>query len=272
MCVGLLVFSTSKKIAWRVVGRSRSGSGGGTRVANTGSGTTTGSGGSGSGSVTGGAGGASSSDGAGDGTGATSAGTAAFGARRRRARVRLVVVRSMPASYGTRRVYSRRRHPRRVTSDAEESFVPAAPRAARGGGTARISVLLRDGNRRRGLQTPCDVGQGPVHLPEHVHDAAEGLGDGRALAPQCIELALERPVDPAKLTELAAQPLALLLSRLERTPQALALLDQRRNHMTELILAFGEPARRPLRVIDRLDLTHLAWCLLVESGGLRVRR
>ena len=111
-----------------------------------------------------------------------------------------------------------------------------------------------------------------MHLPEHVHNAAEGLGHRRALAPQGIELALEPAVDPAKLTELAAEPLALLLSRLERTPQAVALLDQRRNHMTELVLAFSKPARRPLCVVDRLDLTHLAWCLLVESTGLRVRR
>src|SRR5690348_17342378 len=101
MCVGLLVFSTSKKIAWRVVGRRRSGGGGGTRVANTGSGSTTGS--AGTVSVRAGTGGSRGASGA-DGAGATATGVVVFGARRRR-RVRLVVVRSMPASYGTRPVY-----------------------------------------------------------------------------------------------------------------------------------------------------------------------
>src|SRR6266850_3438949 len=97
MCAGLLVFSTSKKIAWRAVGLSRSGDGGGTRVAKTGSGATTDSENSGSGSTTGGGGGSGLWE-------TTSTGTTAFGAfvvRRRRDRP--VVVRSMPASYGTRR-------------------------------------------------------------------------------------------------------------------------------------------------------------------------
>src|SRR6266508_2256669 len=40
--------------------------------------------------------------------------------------------------------------------------------------------------------------------------------------------------------------------------------------MAELILAFREPAGSPLRVVDRLDLAHVAWCLLVGSAGLRV--
>ena len=105
-----------------------------------------------------------------------------------------------------------------------------------------------------------------------MYDAAEGLGHRRALASQCVELALEGPMDPAKLSELPAEPLALLFPRFERTTQAVALLDQRRNHVAELILAFSKPARRPLRVVDRLDVTHLAWCLLVGSAGLRVRR
>src|SRR5438093_761837 len=174
MCAGLLVFSTSKNIAWRVAGRRRSGPAGGTR-----------------------------------------------------------------------------------------------DRAA---GPARSLVLLRDGNRRRRLQAPRDIRQGPMHLPEHVHDAAEGLGHRRALASQCIELALEGTMDPAKLAELPAEPLALLVPRFERTTQAVALLDQRRNHMAELVLAFSQPPGSPLRVVDGLDLTHLAWRLLVVSAGLRVRR
>src|SRR5213593_3563431 len=80
MCAGLLVFSTSKNIAWR-----------------------------GAGSATG------------DDTGisglaaTTAAGTAAFAVRRRR--LRAVVVRSMPASYGTRR-----RPARRETGVAAESI------------------------------------------------------------------------------------------------------------------------------------------------------
>src|SRR5215467_11873476 len=109
-----------------------------------------------------------------------------------------------------------------------------------------------------------------MQLPEHVHDAAQGLSDRGALAPQRVELALKRAVDAAQLAELAAEPLALLLTRLERAPQAVALLDQRRNHMAELILAFSEPAGGPLRVVDGLDVTHLAWCLLVRGAWLRV--
>src|SRR6266403_5924201 len=79
-------------------------------------------------------------------------------------------------------------------------------------------------------------------------------------------------MDPAKLSELSAEPLALLFPRFERTTQAVALLDQRRDDMAELVLAFSQPAGGALRVVDGLDLTHLAWCLLVGSAGLRVRR
>jgi len=68
-----------------------------------------------------------------------------------------------------------------------------------------------------------------MHLPEHVHDAAEGLGHRRALATQRIELTLNHAVEPAKLAELAPEPLALLLARFERATQAVALLDQRRD-------------------------------------------
>jgi hypothetical protein len=110
-----------------------------------------------------------------------------------------------------------------------------------------------------------------MHLPEHVHDAAESFGYRRSLAPQRIELALKRTVDPAKLSELSAEPLALLFARFERATQPVALFDQRRNHMAELVLAFSEPAGRTLRIVDSLDLTHLGWCLLVGSAGLRVR-
>src|SRR4029434_256176 len=67
-----------------------------------------------------------------------------------------------------------------------------------------------------------------------------------------------------------AERLASLLSRLERAPQAIALVDQRWDHVTELILAFREPADSPLRVVERLDLTHLAWCHRVGIEGLRV--
>src|SRR5207245_9635771 len=87
-----------------------------------------------------------------------------------------------------------------------------------------------------------------------------------------VALAREGPTDPAKLSELPAEPLALLFPRFERTTQAVALLDQRRNHVAELVLAFRQPPGSPLRVVDGLDLTHLAWCLLVCSAGLRVRR
>src|SRR5436309_14494966 len=109
-----------------------------------------------------------------------------------------------------------------------------------------------------------------MHLPEHVHDAAERLGHRRALAPQGIELALERAVDAAELAELAAQPLALLLTPRERTTQAIALLDQRRNHLAELILAFSEPAGSQLRVVVGLDLPHRGWRLLVRLRGFGV--
>ena len=108
MCAGLLVFSTSKNIAWRVAGRRRSGPDGGTRAANTGSGVTRDSAGPGSGSATGDDTGIS-------GAATTAAGTAAFAVRRRR--LRAVVVRSMPASYGTRR-----RPARRETGVAAESI------------------------------------------------------------------------------------------------------------------------------------------------------
>src|SRR5438132_2145055 len=108
MCAGLLVFSTSKNIAWRVAGRRRSGPAGGTRAANTGSGVTRDSAGPGSGSATGDDTGIS-------GAATTAAGTAAFAVRRRR--LRAVVVRSMPASYGTRR-----RPARRETGVAAESI------------------------------------------------------------------------------------------------------------------------------------------------------
>src|SRR5438876_1171417 len=91
MCAGLLVFSTSKNIAWRVAGRSRSGPGGGTRAASAGSGATKDS--AGPGSATGGDAGISEL------TATTEAGTAAFAVWRRR--LRAVVVRSMPASYAT---------------------------------------------------------------------------------------------------------------------------------------------------------------------------
>ena len=90
MCAGWLVFSTSKKIACRVVGRRRSGAGGGTRAANTGSGVSTGTR-----SFTSAAGATVSSVRA----GVTSAAGLAFSPPPRRGR--LVVIRSMPASYGT---------------------------------------------------------------------------------------------------------------------------------------------------------------------------
>src|SRR5215831_3358676 len=247
ICAGLLVFSTSKKIAWRVVGLRRSGAGGGTRVTKTGSGATIGTDGAGSSSATDGAS-------AVELPGPTSTAAAVFVARRRR-RGREVVARSMPRII--------------PFSDAEGLSSPAVDAPRR---TARTLVLLCDLSRRRGLQAPRDVGQRPMQLSEHVHDAAEGFGHRRALSPQGIELALEGAVNAAELAELAAEPLALLLARLERATQAVTLLDQRRNHMAELILAFSEPARGPLRVVDRLDVTHLAWCLLVGSAGLRVRR
>src|SRR5499433_129264 len=245
ICAGLLVFSTSKKIAWRVVGLRRSGAGGGTRVTKTGSGATIGR--DGSGSATGGASGAGLAE-------TTATGAAVFVVRRRRGRE--VVVRSIARII--------------PFSDAGGPLVPGGPRAPRR--TTRTLVLLGDLSRRRGLQAPRDVGQRPMQLSEHVHDAAEGFGHRRALSPQGIELALERAVNAAELAELAAEPLALLLARLECTTQAVTLLDQRRNHMAELILAFSEPAGGPLGVVDRLDVTHLAWCLLVGSAGLRVRR
>src|SRR5207253_3925235 len=251
MCAGLLVFSTSKNIAWRVAGRRRSGPDGGTRAANTGSGVTRDSAGPGSGSATGNDTGIS-------GLAATTAAeTAAFAVRRRR--LRAVVVRSMPASYGTRRRparrqtrrggrVDRRRRQRRAPRDADEPVGHTGPPPRdRAAGPARSLVLLRDGNRRRRLQAPRDIRQGPMHLPEHVHDAAEGLGHRRALASQCIELALEGTMDPAKLSELPAEPLALLFPRFERTTQAVALLDQRRNHVAELVLAFRQPPGSPLR-------------------------
>src|SRR5262245_17105939 len=244
MCAGLLVFSTSKKIAWRVVGLRRSGAGGGTRVTKTGSGATIGRDGSGSATGASGAGLAET----------TSTGAAVFVVRRRRGRE--VVVRSIARII--------------PFSDAGGPLVPGGPRAPRR--TTRALVLLGDLSRRRGLQAPRDVGQRPMQLSEHVHDAAEGFGHRRALSPQGIELALERAVNATELAELAAEPLALLLARLERATQAVTLLDQRRNHMTELILAFSEPAGGPLGVVDRLNVTHLAWCLLVGSAGLRVRR
>src|SRR5262245_64317297 len=77
ICAGLLVFSTSKKIAWRVVGLRRSGAGGGTRVTKTGSGATIGR--DGSGSATGGASGAGLAE-------TTATGAAVFVVRRRRGR------------------------------------------------------------------------------------------------------------------------------------------------------------------------------------------
>jgi len=95
------------------------------------------------------------------------------------------------------RVYRRRRHRQRASRDAEEPFGPAGPRPRGARGESRALVLLRDRNGRRRLQAPRDVRQGPMHLPEHVHDAAEGLGDRRALTPQRIELALERAMDTA---------------------------------------------------------------------------
>src|SRR5439155_23719165 len=94
MCAWLLVLSTSKMIGWRFVGRSRSGAGGGTGAAKTGSGATTGRESWGSGSTMGGGSGSGLAE-------ATSTGTAVFLARRRRGRP--VLVRSMLASYGTRR-------------------------------------------------------------------------------------------------------------------------------------------------------------------------
>src|SRR4030095_375159 len=98
-------------------------------------------------------------------------------------------------------------------------------------------------------------------LPQQVHDAAEGFGHRAPLSPQRVELALERAVGPAKLAELAAGALAPLLPGCERAPEASALLAERWDHVAELILAFGEPAGGPLRVVDRLDLIHLTWCL-----------
>src|SRR4029450_7670341 len=91
------------------------------------------------------------------------------------------------------------------------------------------------------------------------------------LSAQRVELALERAVGPAKLTELAAEALTLLLPGFQRAPQAIALIDQGWGPVAELILTFREPAGGPLCVVDRLDLTHLRWCLLVGSDGLRVR-
>src|SRR5262245_6110896 len=114
-----------------------------------------------------------------------------------------------------------------------------------------------------------DVGPRPLELPQQTHDAAERLGHGRALAAQGIELTLEGALAPAKLAQLFAEPFAFLLSYLERAPQAITLVDQRWDHVTELILALRQPAGRPLRVVDRLDLTHLAWCLRVGFEGVR---
>jgi len=103
---------------------------------------------------------------------------------------------------------------------------------------ARLVSLRTDADGLSGLQTMRDVGQRPVKLPQQTHDAAESLGHGRPLAAQGVELALERALAPPKLAQLSAEPLAFLLSCLERAPQAIALIDQRWDHVAELILAF----------------------------------
>src|SRR5207249_4350733 len=142
---------------------------------------------------------------------------------------------------------------------------------ARAGRAARGLPLVRADRRLRRLQAPRDVAQRLVQLAQQVHHTAEGLCDRRALAAQGVELGLERAHRLAKLADLAAELPTLLLPRLQRTTQAFAVLDQRRNRVAQLVLALGEPPGDPLRVVDRLDLTHLAWCLRVLGEGLRVR-
>src|SRR5262249_2106921 len=118
--------------------------------------------------------------------------------------------------------------------DRPRTAFASRPRAR--GPRARLVPRQTDG--LSGLQTMRDVGQRPLELPQQTHDTAERLGHGRALAAQGIELALEAAVDPAKLAQLSTEPLAFLLSLLERAPQSIALVDQRRDHVAELILAF----------------------------------
>src|SRR5439155_1533754 len=100
-------------------------------------------------------------------------------------------------------------------------------RSGPGGGRRRErSVRLRraDADGLGGLQAVRDVGQRSVELPQQAHNAPEGLSHRRPLAAQRIELALERTVGPAKLAQLSAEALGLLLSRFHRAPQAIALI------------------------------------------------
>ena len=105
-------------------------------------------------------------------------------------------------------------------------------------GARLVSLGRPDGDGLHRLETVRDVGQRPVELSEQIHDAAEGFGHRAPFSAQGIELALKGAVSPAQLTQLSPEPLALLLSHFERAPQAVTLVDQRWDHVAELILAF----------------------------------
>ena len=87
-------------------------------------------------------------------------------------------------------------------------------------------MLAAEGDGLRALQPARDVSQGPVKLPQHIHNASEGFSDRRTFTAERVELALERAVRPAKLAQFTAKSLELLFSRFERAAQAIALLDQ----------------------------------------------
>src|SRR5437899_8449656 len=113
--------------------------------------------------------------------------------------------------------------------------------------------------------------QRPLELSEQVHDAAEGVGHRHPFAAQLLDFALEHAQVAAELAALSTELLTLALPRLESLAQAIPILDQRRDHATQHVLAFDEPPPDPLLIFERLCLGHLPWCLLRVTAGLLFR-
>ena len=126
-------------------------------------------------------------------------------------------------------------------------------------------------NRLDHMEPPRDLVQRPLGLSQQAHDATEGFGHRLPLAAQPRELDLERAEVTAEVVELALEPLALALFRLERLAHVISLLDQRRDRGAEHLLALRDPPRNPLRISENVLFAHLHWCLLGGNAGLLCR-
>ncbi|MBI2469112.1 MAG: hypothetical protein HYV62_15070, partial [Candidatus Rokubacteria bacterium] len=154
---------------------------------------------------------------------------------------------------------------------APEDYPPAAS-----AGSARRHAGRRQGARLRGrgqltdrlldLHPALDLRERLVRASEVLQDLTQHLGDRRALGPEVLGLALEVADLLPEVVHLVAEPRALLLGRLELLAKAFAVVEERRDHPTEQVLAFLDPP------VDSLPLlAALHHCPLLSGRSPRAR-